>query len=160
MDLNRFGYGTTHKAYFPTIREKGFDVHSDQVGDIEDFGYFVHHPVIQDKDKLYWYDFEEGIAWDNESNIHEENRDARKSNPLFFISELHRLYKPGKAILAYKVTMKGLDKDPSYIVFQDYPMDETGLPVYNLVIANKDTLEPIYDEKEAIEYLKNLYKEN
>ena len=28
------------------------------------------------------------------------------------------------------------------------------------VIANKDTLEPIYDEKEAIEYLKNLYKEN
>ena len=41
-------------------------------------------------------------------------------------------------------------KEPSYIVFQDYPMDEAGLLVYNLVITNKDTLEPI-------EYLKNLY---
>ena len=51
--------------------------------------------------------------------------------------------------LYHGITSWGV-KEPSYIVFQDYPVDEAGLPVYNLVITNKDTLEPI-------EYLKNLY---
>lgn len=64
------------------------------------------------------------------------------------------------SFLVYKVTMKGFDKEPIHIVFQDYPMDETGIPVYNLVIANIDTLEPIFDEREAIRYLKNLYNKD
>lgn len=50
--MSRFGYPVAHKSYFPTIREESFDVYTGQVGDIENFGYVINHPVIANKDTL------------------------------------------------------------------------------------------------------------